>query len=112
MGDGNARVVSGGGVVAVIAYMGGTRGSGGLSSAGVVLEMSVVRGVGGSKRHSLQTVELSQRSQTAVQIVSNPPAPSNGCPIYCFFIQSGHAESLDGWRCSSQCITCTLKQMC
>ena len=40
-GDGNA------GVVAVSAYMGGTRGSGVLASAGDVLEMSVVRGVGG-----------------------------------------------------------------
>ena len=40
-GDGNA------GVVAVSAYMGGTRGSGVLSSAGDVLEMSMVRGVGG-----------------------------------------------------------------
>ena len=39
--DGNA------GVVAVDAYMGGTRGSGVLSSAGDVLEMSVVGGVGG-----------------------------------------------------------------
>ena len=39
--------VRGGGVVAVSAYMGGTRGSGVLSSAGDVLEMSVVRGVGG-----------------------------------------------------------------
>ena len=38
----------------------------------------------GSKRHSLQAVELSQRSQTAVQIVSNLPAPSNGGPIYRF----------------------------
>ena len=46
-GDGNAGVGSGGGVVAVSAYMGGTRGSGVLSSAGDVLEMSVVRGVGG-----------------------------------------------------------------
>ena len=32
----------------------------------------------GSKRHNLQVVELTQRSQTAVQIVSNIPAPSNG----------------------------------
>ena len=40
-GDRNA------GVVAVSAYMGGTRGSGVLSSAGDVLEMSVVSGVGG-----------------------------------------------------------------
>ena len=40
-GDGNV------GVVAVSAYMGGTRGSGVLASAGDVLEMSVVRGVGG-----------------------------------------------------------------
>ena len=46
-GDDNAGVCSGGGVVAVSAYMGGTRGSGVLSSAGDVLEMSVVRGVGG-----------------------------------------------------------------
>ena len=46
-GHGNAGVWSGGGVVAVSAYMGGTRGSGVLSSAGEVLEMSVVRGVGG-----------------------------------------------------------------
>ena len=46
-GDGNAGVWSGGGVVAVSAYMGGTRGSGVLASAGDVLEMSVVRGVGG-----------------------------------------------------------------
>ena len=29
-------------------------------------------------RHSLQAVELSQRTQAAVQIVSNLPGPSNG----------------------------------
>ena len=46
-GDGNAGVGSGGGVVAVSACMSGTRGSGVLSSTGDVLEMSVVRGVGG-----------------------------------------------------------------
>ena len=33
--------------------------------------------VGGSKCQSLQAVELSQQSETAVQIVSNPLAPSN-----------------------------------
>ena len=44
-GDGNAGVEPGGCVVAVSAYMGGTRGSGVLSSACDVLEMSVVRGV-------------------------------------------------------------------
>ena len=38
---------SGDGVVAVSACMSGTRGSGVLSSTGDVLEMSVVRGVGG-----------------------------------------------------------------
>ena len=38
----------------------------------------------GSKRHSLQAVELSQWSQAAVQIVSNPPPPRNGGPIYRF----------------------------
>ena len=41
--DGNAGVGSGGGVVAVS----GTRGSGVLSSTGDVLEISVLRGVGG-----------------------------------------------------------------
>ena len=45
--DGNAGVGSAGGVVAVSAYMGGTRGSGVLSSAGDLIEMSVVSGVGG-----------------------------------------------------------------
>ena len=46
-GDGNAGVGSGVGVGAVSAYMSGTRRSGVLSSAGDVLEMSVVRGVSG-----------------------------------------------------------------
>ena len=55
----------------------------------------------GSKRHSLQVVELSQQTRTAVQIVSNPPAPSNGGPIY-RFLGMGHADPLDGWRCCSQ----------
>ena len=45
-GDGSAAVGFGGGVVAVSAYMGGTRGSGVLTSAVDVLEISVVRGVG------------------------------------------------------------------
>ena len=43
----NAGVGSGGGVVAVCTCMVGTRGSGVLSCTGDVLEMSVVRGVGG-----------------------------------------------------------------
>ena len=46
-GDDSAGVGFGGGVVAMNAYMGGTRGSGVLASAGDVLEISVVRGVGG-----------------------------------------------------------------
>ena len=46
-GDGNAGVGSGGGVLAVSACMCGTRGSGVLSSTVDVLEISVVRGVGG-----------------------------------------------------------------
>ena len=46
-GDGSAGVGFGGGVVPVSAYMGGTRGSGVLASAGDVPEISVVRGVGG-----------------------------------------------------------------
>ena len=45
--DGNVSVGSGGGVVAVSAYMAGTRGSGVLSSAGDVPETSVVRCAGG-----------------------------------------------------------------
>ena len=46
-GSRDAGVGSGEGVVPVRAYMGGVPGSGVLSSAGDVLEMSVVRGVGG-----------------------------------------------------------------
>ena len=46
-GDGNAGVGSGGDIVAVSVYIGGTRCSGVLSSAGDALEMSVVRSVGG-----------------------------------------------------------------
>ena len=46
-GDVNAGEGSWAGVVAVSAYMGGTRASGVLSSACDVLEMSVVRGIGG-----------------------------------------------------------------
>ena len=38
----------------------------------------------GSKRHSLQAVELSQWFQAAVQIVANLPAPSIGGPLYRF----------------------------
>ena len=34
-----------------------------------------------SKRHHIQAVEM---SQTTVQIVWNPPTPSNGGPINCF----------------------------
>ena len=39
----------------------------------------------GSKRHNLQAVELSQRIQAAVQIVSNLPAPSNGARFTVFW---------------------------
>ena len=46
-GDGNDGVGSGGGLVAVSVYMGGIRGSGVLSNAGDVIEMSVVGGVRG-----------------------------------------------------------------
>ena len=49
-----------------------------------MLLMPMVIKVHGSKRHSLQAVELSQWFQAAVQIVSNLPAPSNGGPIYRF----------------------------
>ena len=46
-GGGSPGVVFWGGVVAISAYMGGTRGSGVLASVGNVLEISVVRGVCG-----------------------------------------------------------------
>ena len=46
-GDSSAGVGFGGGVVAVSAYMGGTRGSDVLASTRDVLEISVVRDVGG-----------------------------------------------------------------
>ena len=39
----------------------------------------------GSKRHILQAVALSHRTEAAVQIVSNLPAPSNRGPIYRFW---------------------------
>ena len=59
---------------------------------------SVLRGehcsMCGSKRHSLQAVELSQRTQAAVQIVSNLPAPSNGGPNLPFFGHAGNADPL------------------
>ena len=41
-------------------------------------------------------MELSQRSQTAVQIVLKPPAPRNGGPIYRFWA-SGSCGRLTGW---------------
>ena len=46
-----------------------------------------------SKRHSLQAMELSQRTQAAVQIVWNFPAPSNGGARFTFFLACGPA----GW---------------
>ena len=39
----------------------------------------------GSKRHSLQAVELSQRTLAAVQIVSNLPAPAMGARFTAFW---------------------------
>ena len=59
-----------------------------------VLNWARVRRVADSKRHSLQAVDLSQRTQDAVQIVSNILLP--------FFGHAGHADPLDGWRCCSQ----------
>ena len=47
------------------------------------------------KLHILQAVELPQRTQAAVQIVSNPPAPSNGGPIYRFW--ACRPCGPDGW---------------
>ena len=54
----------------------------------------------GSKRHSRQAEELSQQIQTAVQIVSKPPAPSNGAR-FTVLGQASQADPLDDWRCSS-----------
>ena len=44
----------------------------------VVNKDGVIEEKSGSKRHSLQAVELSQRTQAAVQIVSNLPTPAMG----------------------------------
>ena len=55
----------------------------------------------GSKRHSLQVVELSQQSQAAVQIVSNPPTR-----FTVIFGQASHADPLDGWRWSEVLCFC------
>ena len=50
---------------------------------------------------SLQVVTLSpQIWQTVVQIVSIPPDPSNGAPIYLFWLV-GHAVPLNGLHYSS-----------
>ena len=49
----------------------------------------------GSKRHSLQPVELSQRLQTAVQIVSIPPAPAMGARI--IVSRASRSCGPDGW---------------
>ena len=51
---------------------------------GELTEICTDCGALGSKRHSLQVVELSQRTQAAVQIMSNLPAPRNGGPTYRF----------------------------
>ena len=47
-----------------------------------------------SKRHSLQSVDLSQRLQTAVH-------PEMGAR-FTVYGQAGHADPLGGWRCLSQ----------
>ena len=60
---------------------------------------AIIIPVPGSKRHSLQEVELSQRTQATVQIVSNPPPPAMGARFTVFF---WHADPLDGWCCCSQ----------
>ena len=42
------------------------------------ISLTFTAGPAGSKRHSLQAVYLSQRTQAAVQIVSNLPPPAMG----------------------------------
>ena len=44
--------------------------------------------------HSIQELELSQRTPAAVQIMSNLPTPNNGGPIYHFFWHAAHADLL------------------
>ena len=71
----------------------------------------------GSKRHSLQAVQLSHRTQAAVHIVSNFPAPSNGAPIYRFLgmpvmrtrWMAGAAAHKSGW-CRDQSRSDNFKQ--
>ena len=63
-------------------------------------------------------MELSWRSQTAVQIVSKPPAPSNETLIYRFLGKlamrthwmAGHADPLDGWLVHLRCAVIHLAQ--
>ena len=62
-------------MVAVSACMGGTRGSGVLASAGDVLEMSVVRGVGGPRL----SWHHNSRAQTKTHEGDSPLQTSLNC---------------------------------
>ena len=55
----------------------------------------------GSKRPSIQAGELLQRTQAAVQIVSNLPPPAMRAR-FTVYGHAGYADPLDGWRCCSQ----------
>ena len=57
----------------------------GIINNNVYLKSNIQLVLVGSKRHSLQAVELSQRTQAAVHIVSNLPAPCNVGQIYVFW---------------------------
>ena len=54
-----------------------------------------------SKRHSLQAVELSQRTQAAVHIVSNLPAPAMGARFTVFLCMPAMRTHWMAWRCCS-----------
>ena len=54
-----------------------------------------------SKRHNLPAVDLPQRIQTVVQIVSKPIAPVMGS-WFSILGDGGHADPLGGWRSYSQ----------
>ena len=62
-------------MVAVSACMSGTRGSGVLSSTGDVLEMSVVRGVGGVAGPGIYVLCLVDTCTSEMHPVFNPDAP-------------------------------------
>ena len=62
-----------------------------------ILERMRARDDLGSKRHSLQGVELSQRTKSAVQIVSNLSGPAMGARLTVFWGMGPHGSAWLAW---------------